>query len=184
MSCMAVISPLSPTTYADPLGRCSSRKSAVASAEVKIRSSGTSIPPPSSRARRSRRVKIELLVSSRYFSPLSSSAPMNSAAPAIGSSSCTSTPSMSVSQVSTCRCSLIPPSSWMLVGAGRPVGSPVHRRSQPSPALAQVDDGGDGAAAVGALVGSGDGDEDGGVAGDRGGDAADGGLDLAVPVDV
>src|SRR6478752_1006463 len=51
MSCMAVIRPLSPTTYAEPPGRWSSRKSAVARAEVKMWSSGTSIPLPSSRPR-------------------------------------------------------------------------------------------------------------------------------------
>ena len=72
----------------------------MASAEVQIASSGTSIPLASSRARRSRGVKIELLVSTRNFLPDSLSASTNSAAPAMGSSSCTSTPSMSVSQVS------------------------------------------------------------------------------------
>src|SRR3954451_12798001 len=131
MSCMAVIRPLSPTTYAEPAGRCSWRKSAVASAEVKMRSSGTSIPLPSSRARRSRRVKIELLVISRYFNPLAPSAPMNSEAPSIGSSSCTSTPSMSVSQVWTGRCSLMPPLSVMecgLVAIPGPPGMPALLR--------------------------------------------------------
>ena len=72
----------------------------MASAEVQIASSGTSMPLPSSRARRSRGVKIELLVSTRNFLPDALSASTNSVAPAIGSSSCTSTPSMSVSQVS------------------------------------------------------------------------------------
>ena len=100
MSCIAVVSPASPTTYAEPCGRWSARKSAVARAEVQIASSGTSIPLPSSRARRSRGVKIELLVSTRNFLPDALSASMNSVAPAIGSSSCTRTPSMSVSQVS------------------------------------------------------------------------------------
>src|SRR3954453_10865387 len=178
MSCMAVISPLSPTTYADPLGRCSSRKSAVASAEVKIRSSGTSIPLPSSRARRSRRVKIELLVISRYFRPLAFRASMNSAAPGIGSSSCTSTPSMSVSQVWTGRDSLMPPSFRTASVAGRR----ARRRLRPS--SPEVDDGGDGATAVRTLGGCGDGYQNRGVAGHRGGDAAAGRLDLAVPVDV
>src|SRR4051812_25445585 len=65
------------------------------------------------------------------------------------------------------------------------LGSPVNRRSQQQPAAsAEVDDGGDGAAAVGTLVGGRDGDEHGRVAGDRGGDPADGGLDLPVPVNV
>ena len=72
----------------------------MASAEVQIASSGTSMPLPSSRARRSRGVKIELLVSTRNFLPDALSASTNSVAPGIGSSSCTSTPSMSVSQVS------------------------------------------------------------------------------------
>src|SRR4051794_19790021 len=58
----------------------------------------------------------------------------------------------------------------------RPAGYPVRS--------AEVDDGGDGAAALGALVGRGDRDEHGGVAGDRRRDAANGGLDPAVPVDV
>src|SRR5689334_12832993 len=49
---------------------------------------------------------------------------------------------------------------------------------------AQVDDGGDGAAALGTLVGGGDRDEDSRVAGDRGRDATDARLDLAVPVHV
>src|SRR4051794_15360574 len=122
MSCIAVISPLSPTTYAEPPGRWSSRKSAVARAEVKMWSSGTSIPLPSRRALRSRRVKIELLVRSRYFKPLAFSASMNSAPPGIGSSSCTSTPSMSVSQVWTGRCSVMGPLS------GSPVDSATRRR--------------------------------------------------------
>ena len=63
-------------------------------------SSGTSIPLRSKRARRSRGVKIELLVSTRKARPDALSASTNSAAPGMGSSSCTSTPSMSVSQVS------------------------------------------------------------------------------------
>ena len=72
----------------------------MASAEVQIASSGTSIPLASSRARRSRGVKIELFVRTRNFLPDALSASMNSVAPGIGSSSWTSTPSMSVSQVS------------------------------------------------------------------------------------
>ena len=72
----------------------------MASAEVQIACSGTSIPLERSRARRSRGVKIELLVSTRYFLPERSSAAMKSAAPGMASSSWTSTPSMSVSQVS------------------------------------------------------------------------------------
>ena len=75
----------------------------MARAEVQIASSGTSIPLPSSRARRSRGVKIELFVSTRNPSPEAFSASMNSWAPGIGTSSWTSTPSMSVSQVSTGR---------------------------------------------------------------------------------
>src|SRR6478735_8840322 len=103
MSCSAVVSPASPTTYAVPPGRWSSRNCAVASAEVQIASTGTSMPLPSSRARRSRGVKIELFVSTRKRRPEAWSAWMNSCAPGIGISSCTSTPSMSVSQVSTGR---------------------------------------------------------------------------------
>ena len=72
----------------------------MARAEVQIADSGMSMPLPSSRARRSRGVKIELLVSTRNFLPDALSASMNSWAPGIGSSSCTRTPSMSVSQVS------------------------------------------------------------------------------------
>ena len=116
MSCSAVVSPASPTTYAVPSGRWSARKSAVASAEVQIASSGTSMPLRSSRARRSRGVKIELLVSTRNFRPDALSASTNSVAPAIGSSSWTSTPSMSVSQVST----------------GRGISSGTRPSSQPS----------------------------------------------------
>src|ERR1700760_2215529 len=36
MSCIAVIRPDSPTTYADPFGRCSSRKAAVAAGEDRV----------------------------------------------------------------------------------------------------------------------------------------------------
>ena len=75
----------------------------MASAEVQIAFSGTSMPLASSRARRSRGVKIELLVSTRKPSPDALSASTNSVAPSIGTSSWTSTPSMSVSQVSTGR---------------------------------------------------------------------------------
>src|SRR3954471_15615358 len=103
MSCSAVVRPASPTTYAVPCGRCSARNCAVASADVQIADSGTSMPLPSSRARRSRGVKIELLVSTRKDRPDEFSDSMNSWAPGIGSSSLTRTPSMSVSQVSTGR---------------------------------------------------------------------------------
>src|SRR3954451_9099046 len=103
MSCRALVSPASPTTYAEPCGRWSERNCAVARAEVQIADSGTSMPLPSSRARRSRGVKIELLVSTRKDRPDDFSASMNSWAPGIGTSSWTRTPSMSVSQVSTGR---------------------------------------------------------------------------------
>src|SRR6478735_6423689 len=117
MSCRAVVMPASPTTYAVPWGRWSARKSAVASAEVQMDSSGTSIPLPSRRARRSRGVKIELLVSTRNFLPDALSASMNSWAPGMGSSSCTRTPSMSVSQVS--------------IGRTFSMGSSFHEPSRP-----------------------------------------------------
>src|SRR5918993_1540728 len=110
MSCTAAVSPVSPTTYAEPPGRWSSRNCAVASADVQIDSSGTSIPLlRSRRTRRSRGVKIELLVSTRNGTPSSRSAAMNSLAPGIGSSSRTRTPSMSVSQVWTARGSVTGP---------------------------------------------------------------------------
>ena len=75
-------------------------------------------------------MKIELLVSTRNFSPLDLSASMNSAAPAIGSSSCTSTPSMSVSQVCTGRDSLMGPSvaGWGAERDRRSTGDPVAWR--------------------------------------------------------
>ena len=95
--------PASPTTNAEPFGRWSSRKPAVASAEVQIASSGTSRPLRVSRAARSRRVYIELLVSSRKGSSSSRSRAMNSGAPGIACSSRTSTPSMSISQDSILR---------------------------------------------------------------------------------
>src|SRR5687767_946315 len=100
MSCKAVVRPASPTTYADPLGRWSSRNWAVASADVQIASSGTSMPLASSLARRSRGVNTELLVRTMNGQPDRFRASTNSTAPGIGSSSCTRTPSMSVSQVS------------------------------------------------------------------------------------
>ena len=75
----------------------------MASADVQIACSGTSIPLPRRRAARSRGVKIELLVSTRKRLPEALSASMNSGAPGMTSSSWTSTPSMSVSQVSTGR---------------------------------------------------------------------------------
>lgn len=56
MLCSAVVSPDSPTTNAEPPGRCFSRNWAVASAEVQIASSGTSRPVRCSLARRSRGV--------------------------------------------------------------------------------------------------------------------------------
>src|SRR3954452_4341744 len=90
-------------TYAVPLGRWLSRNCAVARALVQIASSGTSIPERCSRAFRSRGVKIELLVSSRKGRPIRDSRWTNSAAPGIGSSSWTSTPSMSDSQARTAR---------------------------------------------------------------------------------
>ncbi len=68
------------------------------------------MPAASNRARRSRGVKIELLVSTRNFLPEACNAAMKSAAPGIARSSCTSTPSMSVSQLSTGLWSLIWPS--------------------------------------------------------------------------
>ena len=70
----------------------------MASAEVQMRSSGTSRPEASNRADRSRGVKMELLVKTRYSLSLSRRACRNSAAPGIALVSCTSTPSMSVSQ--------------------------------------------------------------------------------------
>ena len=59
------------------------------------------MPLASSRARRSRGVKIELLVRTRNRRPCSCRAAMNSAAPGMTLSSWTRTPSMSVSQHST-----------------------------------------------------------------------------------
>ena len=85
-------------TYAEPLGSWVARKSAVASAEVQIDSSGTCSPARTSRADRSRGVKIELLVSTRKRRSRSTSRSRNSAAPGSAFSSWTSTPSMSVSQ--------------------------------------------------------------------------------------
>ena len=82
----------------------------MASALVQIAVSGMSMPATSSRARRSRGVKIELLVSTRNFFPDACSDAMNSLAPGMARSSCTSTPSMSVSQLSTGLCSVIGPS--------------------------------------------------------------------------
>src|SRR5690606_3093503 len=101
MSCSAVVSPASPTTYADPPRRWPSRNCAAASAEVQMASSGMSIPPARSRARRSRGVNIELFVRTRKRRPESIRAWMNSAAPGMACCSWTSTPSMSVSQLST-----------------------------------------------------------------------------------
>ncbi|CPU64935.1 Uncharacterised protein [Mycobacteroides abscessus] len=59
------------------------RNCAVASADVQIDSSGTSMPDVASRARRSRAVKIELFVRMRNGRPLSRSARTNSGAPGI-----------------------------------------------------------------------------------------------------
>ena len=61
-------------------------------------SSGTCRPVRARRAARSRGVKIELLVSTRNRRCFSTSRSRNSAAPGSAFSSCTSTPSMSVSQ--------------------------------------------------------------------------------------
>src|SRR3954471_9527464 len=165
MSCSAVVKPASPSAYADPPGRWSSRNCAVASAEVQMDSSGTSMPLASRRALRSRGVKIELFVSTRKPTPEAFSAAMNSTAPGIGSSSWTRTPSMSVSQVSIGRASVMetlcrPGGSW-----GTPAGSaldvhdrcgrPGDRRADPHPRHPQRqgergghpdDDGVDGAA--------------------------------------
>ncbi len=69
----------------------------MASAEVQIDSSGTTRPLRLSRAARSRRVYIELLVSRRNGASSSVSRATNSGAPGNGCSSCTSTPSMSIS---------------------------------------------------------------------------------------
>src|SRR3712207_5026041 len=85
-------------TYAEPPGSCVCRKSAVASADVQIDSSGTWSPLRERRAARSRGVKIELLVRTRKRRCFSTSRSRNSAAPGSAFSSCTSTPSMSVSQ--------------------------------------------------------------------------------------
>src|SRR3712207_4689027 len=85
-------------TYAEPPGSWEVRKSAVARAEVKIASSGTSSPPRASRAARSRGVKIELLVSTRNRRRRSTRRSRNSLAPGRALPSCTRTPSMSVSQ--------------------------------------------------------------------------------------
>src|SRR5215213_7770620 len=92
--------PASPMTYAVPSGRCSLRNLAVASAEVQMADSGRSMPATRSRAHRSRGVKIELLVRTRNLAPVSVRRAMKSAAPGIAFSSCTRTPSMSVSHVS------------------------------------------------------------------------------------
>src|SRR3954451_10564531 len=85
-------------TYAEPPGSCEARKSAVASAEVQIAASGTSRPLRESRAARSRGVKIELLVNTRKRRWRSTRRARKSAAPGRALPSCTSTPSMSVSQ--------------------------------------------------------------------------------------
>jgi hypothetical protein len=100
-SCRAFVIPDSPITNALPPGICDAQKSAVASALVQIACSGTSSPDARSRAARSRGVKIELLVSTRNGVPRSVHCRMRSAAPGSGEFSCTSTPSMSVSQHST-----------------------------------------------------------------------------------
>ena len=63
--------------------------------------SGTSRPLASNRARRSRAVKIELLVSTRNGRPCFCSASMNSGPPGRACSSRTRTPSMSLSQLKT-----------------------------------------------------------------------------------
>src|SRR3712207_6624806 len=90
-------------TYAEPPGCWSSRNRAVAIAEVQMASSGTSRPAVDRRARRSRGVKIELLVSTRNRRPRSCIRASSSAAPGSTVPSCTRTPSMSVSQHSIAR---------------------------------------------------------------------------------
>ena len=90
--------PASPMTKAEPPGIWDCRKSAVARAEVHSDSSGTSSPDARRRALRSRGVKMELLVSTRNGLPSSRHCCSSSAAPGMGWFSCTSTPSMSVSQ--------------------------------------------------------------------------------------
>src|SRR5690606_25211406 len=87
---------------AEPPGIWLLQNSAVASAEVQMRSSGTSRPDARSRAARSRGVKIELLVSTRNGVPDSTHWWISSGAPGSAWFSCTSTPSMSVSQLSMC----------------------------------------------------------------------------------
>src|ERR671919_689223 len=82
---------------AEPPGRWSSRKRAVASAEVQMLSSVTSNPPALKRAARSRGVYIELFVRTRKGVPRARRRARNSAEPSIGSSSRTMTPSMSIS---------------------------------------------------------------------------------------
>src|SRR3954451_5602481 len=103
-------------TYAEPPGSWVVRKSAVASADVQIDSSGTCSPLRASRAARSRGVKIELFVSTRNRRPRSTSRSRNSAAPGSAFSSWTSTPSMSVSQHSAGRRSVV--TGATLVGGG------------------------------------------------------------------
>ena len=73
----------------------------MASAEVQIDSVGMSSPVFSSRYRRSRGVKIELLVSTRNGVPAARSRSTNVSAPGISLPSWTSTPSMSDIQDST-----------------------------------------------------------------------------------
>src|SRR5690349_7112111 len=84
--------------YAEPPGSWSARNAAVARADVQIDSSGTLSPERTSRADRSRGVKIELLVSTRKRRCFSTRRSRKSAAPGRAWPSCTSTPSMSVSQ--------------------------------------------------------------------------------------
>src|SRR4051794_25239511 len=107
-------------TYAVDPGRWSSRNCAVASALVQIASSGTSIPDRCRRALRSRGVYIELFVSSKNGRPVLVNRATKSAAPGMGSSSWTSTPSMSESQARTdgfgARLAMRP---WCHAGQGR-----------------------------------------------------------------
>ena len=98
------------------------------------------MPLASSRARRSRAVKIELLVSTRNRRPCCSRAAMNSGAPGMARSSRTSTPSMSVSQQETGGRSIMPPTSQTRSGhvaRGSPwigsVGSEHDAQELPDP---------------------------------------------------
>ena len=99
------------------------RNCAVASADVQIASSGTSMSLASSLARRSRGVNIELLVRPMNLCPDGLSASTNSRPPGIGSSSWTRTPSMSVSHVLTGRERLVVGHGSIQPEGGRPGAS-------------------------------------------------------------